>query len=209
MAHAPGPMSLCCFGSLQNGLGFWVEREIKDQLVPTSFHRQRHLSPFTRPTRCCWVCVGHEGCGQVPVPPHCCPWHGGGGVLPRLQPAPAPRRTCRRQRRSVRNGGKVEGTQGSKEKPDFSHLSSKRRASQFHGTFSMIETPAAPGGAGLLCLGVRWGWCPQVVTNSSKPVASFCGDSQVCASPSAPRLGHTPVITVFVFPSFVLEGSWM
>lgn len=120
MAHAPGPMSLCCFGSLQNGLGFWVEREIKDHLVPTSFHRQRHLSPFTRPTRCCWVCVGHEGCGQVPVPPHCCPWHGGGGVLPRLQPAPAPRRTCRRQRRSVRNGGKVEGTQGSKEKPDFS-----------------------------------------------------------------------------------------
>lgn len=91
----------------------------------------------------------------------------------------------------------------------FSHLSSKRRASQFHGTFSMIETPAAPGGAGLLCLGVRWGWCPQAVTNSSKPVASFCGDSQVCASPSAPRLGHTPVITVFVFPSFLLEGSWM
>lgn len=78
----------------QNGLRFWAGRDLKDRLVPAPFHGQRHLSQ--RPQDAAVLVLGPEGCGQVPVPPL---GMEGGGVLPKLQPAPVPKRTCRRPRR--------------------------------------------------------------------------------------------------------------
>lgn len=187
----------------QNDLGFCVGRDIKDHLVPSpsmgrdTFHKPHKML--------LGLCLGTRAEGRCLCHLAAALGMEGGGVLPMLQPAPAPKRTCRRQRRgesgrNTRDKGETSRT--------FSHLSSKKRASQFHGTFSVIDTPAAPGDVGLLCLGVRWGWCSQTVTNSSQPVASFCDDSQNCVSPSCPRLGQTPAITPFIFPSLVLEGSW-
>lgn len=73
------------------------------------------------------------------------------------------------------------------------------------GHFQHDWSTSSTWGVGLLCPGVRWGWGPQTGANSSQPVASFCDESQASASPSAPRLGQTPVIIVFIF-SFLVVG---
>lgn len=111
-----------------------------------------------------------------------------------------------------RGRGNVKGAQGSKEKPAGPSLLPSVLQEESK-PISRHDTPAAPGGAGWLCPGLRWGWCSQTATNSSQPVASFCDDSQACALPSAPRLGQTPVIILLIlklllFNLFFLLWCW-
>lgn len=187
----------------QNGLGFWIGTDFKNHLVPTPFHGQRH-----RPHRMLLgLCLGTRAAGKCLCHPSAALGMETGEFCQCYS-----LRQPRREHAGGRGGGKVEGTQGSKEKPAgpsllLSVLQEEGKPISWH--FQHDWCTCSTWGWGLGVPASQVGMVSQTVTNSSQPVAFFCDDSQACASNSAPSLGQTPVIIVFIFLSLVLEGSWM
>lgn len=132
--------------------------------------------------------------GRCLCHPRAALWCRDGGVLLVLQPTSTPGRSCRRQRRGARNGGKVEGTQKPKQwqgpRPLPPVLQEENKLISQHFQCDCC-TQGGPAGLWACCAqGAGWGWCPWAVgvllDPHHKPLrtsTSFYADGQVRASP--------------------------
>lgn len=165
-----------------------------------------------------------EGRGQVPVPPQGCPlvsrWGSFASAAAHINPReklPEAEEGCEKWRES---GGdaKAKAVAGTSPSPTCPPRGEQANFTAL--SVWLLHTGWTGRAVGLLCPGSRVGMVPLGCGGAPGPPPQtapnlyilLCWWPSSCitrASPSAPRLGQNPVIIVFIFPSSVLEHSWM